>query len=88
MKVLVEGMFRDMDNAKLLMLICGGCLFLANIGIILFLLFLDGHSTAGILNFLEQEITLLIPTSGLVSIIQHAVGQFFGARKPSAPPAA
>lgn len=82
MKALLETMMKEMDNAKLLMLVLGACLFLLNFGLVIHLLFMDGTSTQELLTFMEQEITLLIPTSGIVSIIQHAVTTWFSAKKP------
>lgn len=88
MKLLIEGLFKEMDNAKLLMLGCVASLLLANLGLILHLMFVDGSTVQGTLNFLESEITLLIPTSGVVSVIQHGVAAYFVNKKQAQPPAA
>lgn len=73
---MIKALVEQMDNAKLLMLGCVAVLLLANLGLIIHLLFVDGTSTGSTLNFLESEITLIIPTSGIVSVIQHAVASF------------
>ena len=88
MKTLIEGLFKEMDNAKLLMMGCVASLLLANLGLILHLMIVDGSTVQGTLNFLEQEITLLIPTSGVVSVIQHGVAAYFSNKKPPQQPTA
>ena len=79
---MIEGLFKEMDNAKLLMMGCVSALLLINLGLILHLMLIDGATAQQTLSFLEQEVTLLIPTSGVVSIIQHGVASYFSAKKP------
>jgi uncharacterized membrane protein len=69
------------DNGKLMIWLSIVAIITANIFLgVLALTFKDGIANEAA-SLYQQEITILIPTSGLVALVQHGISTFFASKQ-------
>lgn len=69
------------DNSKLMIYLAIAAIITANIFIgVLALVFKDGIATEAA-SLYQQEITISLPTAGVVTVLQHSISTFFASKQ-------